>query len=90
MCSSVLRYKHGGRTVQAPTTTLKLPGSIAGLVSTVTGLDTSPTLAKPAAATPAPPDPGFRNARPESTGYGSLAAKYEAKSEGLKCLATTR
>ncbi|RIX28081.1 serine protease [Amnibacterium setariae] len=72
------RYTHGGRTVQAPTTTLKLPTGIAGLVSTITGLDTTPNLAHPAAATPTPPDAGFRNARPASTGYGSLDAKYEA------------
>src|ERR1700712_5627207 len=36
------RYKHGGKTVQAPTASLRLPASIAGLVSTVTGLDTTP------------------------------------------------
>jgi subtilase family serine protease len=72
------RFKHSGRTVQAPTSALKLPAPIAGLVSTVTGLDTTPNLAKPRAASPVPPDAGFRNARPASTGYGSLDAKYEA------------
>ncbi|MGN6446836.1 S53 family peptidase [Amnibacterium sp.] len=72
------RFRHDGRTVQAPTAALKLPRSIADLVSSVTGLDTTPHLAKPAAATPTPPDAGFRNARPMSTGYGSLAAKYQA------------
>jgi len=72
------RFKHSGKTVQAPTTALKLPAPIAGLVSTVTGLDTTPHLAKPGAASPVPPDAGFRNARPASTGYGSLDAKYEA------------
>jgi subtilase family serine protease len=72
------RFKHSGKTVQAPTTALKLPASIAALVSTITGLDTTPNLARPAAASPVPPDAGFRNARPASTGYGSLDAKYEA------------
>ncbi|MGT2426885.1 S53 family peptidase [Amnibacterium kyonggiense] len=72
------RFEHSGATVQAPTTALELPTAIAGLVTAVTGLDTTPDLAKPAAATPVPPDAGFRNARPTSTGYGSLAAKYEA------------
>lgn len=72
------RYKHGGRTVQAPTSTLRLPVSLAGLVSTVTGLDTSPHTVKPAASTPAPPPAGFRNARPCSTDYGQLAATKQA------------
>lgn len=72
------RFKHSGATVQAPTESLTLPTSIAGFVSTVTGLDTTLHLVKPAAATPAPPDAGFRNAKPASTGYGSLDAKYEA------------
>jgi subtilase family serine protease len=72
------RFKHSGRTVQAPTAALRLPASIAGAVSTITGLDTTPHKVKPAAASPAPPDAGFRNAKPASTGYGSLDAKYEA------------
>ena len=71
------RYKHAGQTVQAPTAALRLPFSIAGLVSTVTGLDTTPRRVKPAAATPAPPPAGFHNARPCSTYFGQLSAKYE-------------
>lgn len=71
------RFKHAGKTVQAPTASLRLPASIAGLVSTVTGLDTTPHTVKPAASTPAPPPAGFRNARPCSTYFGQVAAKYK-------------
>jgi subtilase family serine protease len=74
----IARYRHNGRTVQAPSTSLALPASIAGLVTTVTGLDTSPHVVKPASSTPAPPPAGYRNARPCSTYYGQVAAKLQA------------
>jgi subtilase family serine protease len=74
----IARYRHSGRTVQAPTTTLALPASIAALVTTVTGLDTTPHIVKPASSTPAPPPAGYRNARPCSTSYGQVAAKLQA------------
>ncbi len=76
--TTIGRFKHNGRTVQAPAAALSLPSSIASLVSTVTGLDTTPRLVKPTAATPVPPGAGFRNARPCSIDYGQVAAKYKA------------
>jgi subtilase family serine protease len=76
--TTIGRFKHNGRSVQAPTGSLSLPNSISSLVATVTGLDTTPRLLKPAAATPVPPSAGFRNARPCSTDYGQIAAKYQA------------
>ena len=42
--TTIGRFKHNGRTVQAPAAALSLPSSIASLVSTVTGLDTTPRL----------------------------------------------
>ncbi|HEY8318943.1 MAG TPA: S53 family peptidase [Amnibacterium sp.] len=76
--TTIGRFKHNGKTVQAPTAALSLPSSISSLVSTVTGLDTTPRLVKPTAPTPVSPGAGFRNARPCSTDYGQVAAKYQA------------
>jgi subtilase family serine protease len=74
----IARYRHNGKTVQAPSTSLALPASIAGLVTTVTGLDTTPHVVKPASSTPAPPPAGYRNARPCSVYYGQVQAKLQA------------
>ena len=43
----------------------------------MTGLDT-PTRAQPAQRKPFPPPAGFRNAKPCSTWYGQVRAKYQA------------
>lgn len=75
--TAIARYQHAGKAVQAPSRTLALPTRVAGLVSTVTGLDTTPHRVEPAAATPAPPPAGFRNARPCSTYFGQVSAKYQ-------------
>ncbi|MDQ6851293.1 MAG: protease pro-enzyme activation domain-containing protein, partial [Actinomycetota bacterium] len=75
--TSIQRYRHGGRTVQAPSTPLKVPASLASSVLTVTGLDTTPHLAAPATHQ-APPPAGFRNARPCSQYFGQITAKYQA------------
>jgi subtilase family serine protease len=71
-------YRHDGKTVQAPATTLKAPAAIAGSVLTVTGLDTSPHTVAPNHVSDAPPPAGFRNARPCSLYFGQLQAKYQA------------
>jgi subtilase family serine protease len=72
--SQIDRYNHAGQTVQAPTTAVTVPASIAAKVLTVTGLDTTVAKSAPTAtpASPAPPA-GFNNARPCSTYYGSYA-----------------
>ncbi len=75
--TQIERYKHSGRTVQAPSKALKVPASLAATVLTVSGLDTTPKRTSPA-ATNAPPPAGFRNARPCSIDYGTVKAKYQA------------
>ncbi len=67
-------YKHNGQTVQAPTANVVLPTSVSGLVSTVTGLDTTQI----AYATNAKYPTGFRNARPCSQYYGERPANVQA------------
>ena len=71
---SIERFRHRGQVVQANTSAVKLPTTIAPYVSTVTGLDTTPTMVRHNA----PPPAGFRNGRPCSRYYGQLAAKYQA------------
>ena len=76
---SLRTLSHDGQQVVAPVSAVSLPTSVASSVLTVGGLDT--TEAKmthrqaPAAVTP--PD-GILNARPCSTYYGQLQAKYQA------------
>jgi subtilase family serine protease len=67
------RYSHDGMTVQAPTTALSAPASVAGAVLAVSGVDTTPSIVRPASP-PKPPEPGFRNAPPCSTYYGQNLA----------------
>jgi subtilase family serine protease len=76
--TSIGRYVHNGRTVQAPSTQVKAPAALAASVLTVTGLDTTPHIVKRASTTQAPPPGGFRNARPCSIYYGQITAKYQA------------
>jgi len=71
---AIRTYRHRGRLVQANSNPVSLPATIGSLVSTVTGLDTTPHLMRHDTA---PPSTGFRNARPCSRYYGQLAAKYE-------------
>ncbi len=72
--TSMKQFKHRGRTVQANTTAVAVPADLAPLVTTVTGLDTTPHLMKHHA----PPPAGFRNARPCSKFYGQVAASTQA------------
>jgi subtilase family serine protease len=53
------RYRHAGRSVQAPATSLHVPSSLAASVLTITGLDTSPKRVAPASTQAAPPPAGF-------------------------------
>jgi subtilase family serine protease len=73
--AQIERYTHDGQTVQAPASLLKVPGNIAASVLTVSGLDTTPKIVKPASA---PPPAGFRNARPCSAYYGEKSASLQA------------
>lgn len=63
------RYRHDGHTVQAPSTAVKLPSSIGSLVSSVTGLDTTPHRMTPDDATPIGPPAGYRNVTPGCSAY---------------------
>jgi subtilase family serine protease len=72
------RYRHAGRTVQAPTSALSVPAGLASSVLTVTGLDTTPRIVKPASKAQVSPPAGFRNGRPCSSYYGELPAAKQA------------
>ena len=64
--AEINRYRHHGRIVQAPSSALKVPASLARSVLAIAGLDTTPKIVKPNVA----PPPGFRNAPPCSAYYG--------------------
>jgi subtilase family serine protease len=70
---SINRYRHDGLTVQAPAGPLSAPASVAGSVLAVSGLDTTPSIVRPASP-PKPPEAGFRNAPPCSAYYGEKVA----------------
>lgn len=76
--ASIARYRHGTQTVQAPTTTLKVPRDIAASVLTVTGLDTSVVRMKPLSSTDDVQPAGFRTGRPCSAYYGQRTASAKA------------
>jgi subtilase family serine protease len=76
--AQIERFKHGGQTVQAPSSAVTAPASVASSVLTVTGLDTTVYTGQPDHETDAPPAPGFRNARPCSLYYGQIKATYQA------------
>jgi subtilase family serine protease len=77
--AQIERYNHNGKAVQAPASSLTVPSSLASAVLTISGLDTTAQLTKPAKATPAAPPPaGFRNAHPCSLYYGQVKATYQA------------
>ncbi|HKU55638.1 MAG TPA: S53 family peptidase [Gaiellaceae bacterium] len=71
---SIDKYKHDGLSVQAPTSALSAPSAVASSVLAVSGVDTTPMIVKPASQKPAPPEAGFRNARPCSAYYGEKLA----------------
>jgi subtilase family serine protease len=72
--TSIAKFKHLGHVVQANTSAVTLPATIAPYVSTVSGLDTTPHRLTHTAAPPA----GFRNGRPCSRTYGAVKATYQA------------
>jgi subtilase family serine protease len=76
--AQIERYRHAGAEVQAPASSITVPSRLGATVLTVTGLDTSPSLTKPASRKPAPPPAGFRNARPCSRYFGQTPATFEA------------
>ncbi len=89
--TQIERYRHSGQTVQAPSTTLKVPAALGATVLTVSGLDTTthrttpataqttqPATTKPAATKAVDQPAGFRNSRPCSRYYGQVSATYQA------------
>lgn len=76
--TTIAKYTHDGMAVQANTTPLTVPASIAASVLTVTGIDTTPSFVKAQAVAPAPPPAGYNNGRPCSQYYGQLMAKFQA------------
>ena len=72
------RYRHHGQLVQAPTTALTVPASLASYVLTVSGLDTTPHMVTPASKPQVSQPAGYRNARPCSSYYGEITASTEA------------
>ena len=80
--ADLARYRHHGQVVRAPSNSVRLPARLASSVLTVTGLDTTPHIAKPASHQAAPPPPGFRNARPCSSYYGQIKADTLPTFEG--------
>jgi subtilase family serine protease len=62
--------------VQAPSAPVRVPNGIGATVLSVTGLDTTPQVNKPSLRVQ--PPAGFRNARPCSTFYGQISAKFQA------------
>jgi len=74
------RYRHYGMTVQAPNAALSAPVSVAGSVLAVSGIDTTPSIVRP--AKPVGPEAGFRNASPCSTYYGEKVASDQPEFGG--------
>jgi subtilase family serine protease len=72
------RYVHNGVTVQAPTRALSVPSSLAGSVTTISGVDTTPHMTRPATHQQITQPAGFRNAHPCSTYYGQIPAATKA------------
>ena len=72
------RYVHDGQTVQAPGGALSVPSSLAGAVLTISGVDTTPHMARPASTQKVAPPAGFRNAHPCSSYYGQIPASTKA------------
>lgn len=70
----IKRYRHNGLTVQAPSGQLSAPANVASSVLTVLGVDTTPSIVRPAKGGPVPPSAGFRNAPPLSDFYGQKLA----------------
>jgi subtilase family serine protease len=68
------QFAKGGKTFRAPAGRATVPGSIGSSVLAVSGLSTERHAMKPSAAYP----PAFVNARPCSTYYGQVPAKYQA------------
>jgi subtilase family serine protease len=72
--TSIKKYRHDGKAVQANSSAVAVPADIASLITTVAGLDTTPHKVRHSA----PPSTGFRNGRPCSRYYGQVAASTKA------------
>jgi subtilase family serine protease len=64
-------YSVRGKSLRAPASDLSVPSTLAGKVAGVMGIDQSAALVRPnVIKSDAPPEAGFRNARPCSSYYG--------------------
>jgi subtilase family serine protease len=71
-------YKVGGKKVRAPSSSLKVPSTIAKLISGAIGIDESSDFVQPTIKVDAkaPPVAGFRNAPPLSAYWAELVSPY--------------
>ena len=81
--ATIGRYRHSGHTVQAPSSALKAPRSIASSVLTVTGLDTSAVRRKPLSSGADDQPAGLRTGKPCSAYYGEKPATTKADGSPL-------
>ncbi len=79
--TKIERFRHDNATVQAPTSALKVPTSLASSVLTITGIDTTKRVMKPA-STPQHAPAGFRVGKPCSAYYGQKSATSVPKFAG--------
>jgi subtilase family serine protease len=70
------RYRVDGQVLRAPATALRVPASLADVVSGVMGVDDSAALVRPYIVKDAPPSPGFRNAPPLSSYWAQFVSPY--------------
>ena len=75
--TTIKTFRHNGHTVQANTSPVAVPASIAPLIITVSGLDTTPSKITHNTS-PKAPSAGYRNARPCSKTYGQVPASTKA------------
>jgi subtilase family serine protease len=67
-------YSARGLTVRSPSAAISIPGSLAGVISGVLGLDDSAQFVHPNNTRAAPPPPAFVSAQPCSTYWGEKLA----------------
>ncbi|MDX6549276.1 MAG: hypothetical protein QOG33_2826, partial [Gaiellales bacterium] len=67
-------YSVDGRLLRAPDADPTIPGSLAGTVTAITGLDSADSLAQPRIKTPAPPPPTGRSVGPCSHYWGQRSS----------------
>ncbi|MDX6551229.1 MAG: hypothetical protein QOJ31_1913 [Gaiellales bacterium] len=69
-------YRVDGRLLRAPDAEPRIPDSLAGTVTAITGLDSAYSLAQPRTKTPAPPPPTGRSVGPCSHYWGERSSTH--------------